>query len=57
MVPEKPPPDQLGKTKELVVDFRRGNYSPPIPVKIQGMFIEIVRSYKYLGVHLNNKLD
>lgn len=30
---------------------------PPIPVNIQGMDIEIVDSFKYLGVHLINKLD
>ena len=45
------------KTKELVVDFRRSKHSPPTPVNIQGTDIDIVRSYKYLGVHLNNKLD
>jgi len=39
------------------VDFRRGKRSPPVPVSIQGLDIEMVRSYKYLGVHLNNKLD
>ncbi|KAI3357232.1 hypothetical protein L3Q82_015471, partial [Scortum barcoo] len=27
------------------------------PVNIQGLDIERVRTYKYLGVHLNNKLD
>jgi len=41
------------KTKELVVDFRRGKRTPPVPVSIQGLDIEIVKSYKYL----NNKLD
>ena len=46
-----------GKTKELVVDFRRSKHSPPTPVNIQGTDIDIVRSYKYLGLHLNNKLD
>ena len=46
-----------GKTKELVVDFRQSKHSPPAPVNIQGTDIDIVRSYKYLGVHLNNKLD
>nr|AAA83744.1 orf2 [Batrachocottus baicalensis] len=45
------------KTKELVVDFRRGKRSPPLPLSIQGLDIEMVTSYKYLGVHLNNKLD
>ncbi|KAI3355124.1 hypothetical protein L3Q82_017997 [Scortum barcoo] len=33
-----------GKTKELVVDFRRRSHSPPAPCK-------------YLGVHLNDSLD
>ena len=42
---------------ELVVDFRRHKLPPPTPVNIQGTDIEIVESYKYLGVHLNNKLD
>ncbi|KAF7644467.1 hypothetical protein LDENG_00221510 [Lucifuga dentata] len=44
------------KTKEMVIDFRRK--SPPTTlVNIQGLDIETVESYKYLGVHLNNKLD
>ncbi|XP_049902554.1 uncharacterized protein LOC126391694 [Epinephelus moara] len=46
-----------GKTKELVVDFCRRRLLPPTPVNIQGKDIEMVTSYKYLGVHLNNKLD
>ncbi|KAI3368314.1 hypothetical protein L3Q82_008021 [Scortum barcoo] len=41
-----------GKTKELVVDFRRRSHSPPAPVSIQGTDIDTVKSYKYLGVHL-----
>ncbi|KAI3357203.1 hypothetical protein L3Q82_015667 [Scortum barcoo] len=45
------------KTKEQVVDFRRHSHSPLAPVNIQGMDIDIVKSYKYLGVHLNNNLD
>ncbi|KAF7691794.1 hypothetical protein HF521_010761 [Silurus meridionalis] len=45
-----------GKTKELVVDFRR-NKQILSPVNIQGKDIVRVDSYKYLGVHLNNKLD
>ena len=44
------------KTKEMIVDFRRK--SPPATlVSIQGKDIETVESYKYLGVHLNDKLD
>ncbi|XP_051808801.1 HIG1 domain family member 1A, mitochondrial isoform X1 [Acanthochromis polyacanthus] len=44
------------KTKEMVVDFRRRTLPHP-PVNIQGQDIETVDSFKYLGVHLNNKLD
>ena len=43
------------KTKELVIDFRRKAATHP-PVNIQGLDIETVDSYRYLGVHLNNKL-
>ena len=45
-----------GKTKELVVDFRR-HRQPCTQVNILGTDIEMMTSYKYLGVHLNNKLD
>ncbi|KAI3374005.1 hypothetical protein L3Q82_022569, partial [Scortum barcoo] len=45
-----------GKTKELVVDFRRRSHSPPAP-GTQGTDIDTVKSYKYLGVHLNDSLD
>ena len=44
------------KTKELVVDFSRNRHTAT-PVNIQGTDIEIVDSYRYLGVHLNKKLD
>ena len=37
------------KTKEMVIDLA--------PVNIQGGDIEVISVYKYLGVHLNNKLD
>uniref|UniRef100_A0A8C7Z516 Reverse transcriptase domain-containing protein n=1 Tax=Oryzias sinensis TaxID=183150 RepID=A0A8C7Z516_9TELE len=44
------------KTKEMVIDFRRR--TPQFtPVSIQGSVIEVVDSFKYLGVHLNKKLD
>ncbi|TWW80663.1 RNA-directed DNA polymerase from mobile element jockey [Takifugu flavidus] len=46
-----------GKTKELVVDIRRRNNPPPAPVNILGTDVDVVESYKYLGVHLNNNLD
>ncbi|TWW77398.1 R2DM Retrovirus-related Pol polyprotein from type II retrotransposable element [Takifugu flavidus] len=44
------------KTKEVVIDVSR-NTSHTAPVNIQDLDIEIVEEYKYLGVHLNNKLD
>ena len=45
----------IGKTKELVVKFRRKR--KPTPITIQGVEIETVDLYKFLGVHINNKLD
>jgi len=46
----------VGEMKELVIDFCRK--APHLTlVNIQGRDIEIVVDYKYLGVHLNNKLD
>lgn len=44
------------KTKELVVDMRRTKV-PVTPVFIQGVNVDIVEDYKYLGVHIDNKLD
>ena len=46
----------IGKTKVLVVDFRRSR-KPPTPISIQGVKLEIVDAYKFLGVCINNKLD
>ena len=40
----------------MVVDFRK-NRSPQAPVTIDGEEVEAVGTYKYLGVHLDNKLD
>ncbi|TWW66685.1 hypothetical protein D4764_20G0007170 [Takifugu flavidus] len=47
--------NELDKT-EVVIDFSR-KASHTAPINIQGLDIEIVEEYKYLGVHLNNKLD
>ena len=44
------------KTKEMVVDFRRSQ-PPLLPVSIEGVSVEVVNTYKYLGVHLDCKLD
>ena len=44
------------KTKELVMDFRRRK-SAPTPISINGVTVDVVQDYKYLGVYLDNKLD
>lgn len=46
----------ISKTMEVMVDYRK-NRRPPVPVSIHGDEVERVDSYKYLGVHINNKLD
>lgn len=46
----------VDKTKELVIDFGRSR-STPQPVSIGGVEVEIVKTYKYLGVQLDHKLD
>ena len=43
------------KTKELVIDFRSGVHHST-PVNIYGQNIEIVHSYKYLGITIDDKL-
>ena len=44
------------KTKEMVIDFRLSR-QPLQPINIRGNNIEVVSTYKYLGVHLDDKLD
>ena len=44
------------KTKEVIFDFRR-NKVPIVPITIKGDVVEIVDSYKYLGITIDNKLD
>ncbi|KAI3376999.1 hypothetical protein L3Q82_000224 [Scortum barcoo] len=46
------------KTREMVVvvDFRRPRPHPE-PVIIKGDCVEVVHTYKYLGVQLDDKLD
>nr|XP_043903680.1 uncharacterized protein LOC122783097 [Solea senegalensis] len=45
-----------GKTREMVIDFREKTPPHP-PVSNQGSDIELVDNFKYLGVHLNTKLN
>lgn len=41
----------ITKTKELVVDFRRGRgKTPPTPITIRGTEVEMVSNHRYLGV-------
>ncbi|KAI5090364.1 gastrula zinc finger protein XlCGF28.1-like [Silurus meridionalis] len=45
----------VDKTKEMVVDFRRAQ-SDQSPLTIDGSSVEIVKSTKFLGVHLADNL-
>ncbi|XP_058241457.1 uncharacterized protein LOC131358028 isoform X2 [Hemibagrus wyckioides] len=45
----------VDKTKEMVVDFRRAK-SEHSPLNIDGSIVEIVKSTKFLGVHLAEDL-
>ncbi|TWW59260.1 hypothetical protein D4764_06G0007900 [Takifugu flavidus] len=38
-------------------DTERNNYPPPAALNILGTDVNVVKTYKYLGVHLNNNLD
>ena len=44
------------KTKEIVVDFRRTHYQPPLPLTINGAAVEQVSSTKFLGVTITDDL-
>ena len=46
-----------GKIKEMLVDPRRSRRVPPVPSIIKGESVELVDSYKFLGVHQNSSLD
>uniref|UniRef100_A0A3B1JAG4 Reverse transcriptase domain-containing protein n=1 Tax=Astyanax mexicanus TaxID=7994 RepID=A0A3B1JAG4_ASTMX len=45
----------VDKTKEMVVDFRRAQHTHS-PLNIDGSSVEIVKSTKFLGVHLADNL-
>lgn len=45
----------VDKTKELAIDRRKR--TPVEPITIQGSEMEIIDCYKYLGVHVNSRLD
>ena len=48
----------ITKTKEIVVDYRRGRRrTQPTPISIGGTVVEMVTNHRYLGVQLDSKLD
>ena len=47
----------VNKTKELCIDFRRKHEDAPAPPLINGMHVERVNEYKYLGVTIDNKIN
>lgn len=48
----------LNKTKEMILDFRRGRRgAQTMPITIRGTDVEVVSNPRYLGVHLDERLD
>ncbi|KAI4887377.1 hypothetical protein NFI96_006708 [Prochilodus magdalenae] len=45
----------IKKAKQMIVDFRRGIHAH-LPLHVGGSAVEVVSSYRYLGVHLSNNL-
>ena len=43
-------------TKEMIVDYRKRR-TEHAPILIDGAVVEQVESFKFLGVHINNKLE
>ena len=46
----------VNKTKEIIVDFRKQQRVHP-PNHIDGTTVEKVESFKFLGIHITDKLD
>ena len=46
---------KVNKTKEMIVDFRKQQREHP-PIHIDGTVVERVVSFKFLGVHITDKL-
>lgn len=46
----------VDKCKELIIDFRKKR-NVPVTILINDRPVDVVTSYKYLGIHLDNKLD
>ena len=45
----------VNKTKKMIVDFRKQQREHP-PIHIDGTAVEKVESFKFLGVHISDKL-
>ena len=45
----------MSKTKEMIVDYRK-TMAEHAPIHINGVEVERVESFKFLGVHISNKL-
>ncbi|KAI3374329.1 hypothetical protein L3Q82_005958 [Scortum barcoo] len=45
------------KTKELIVDFRKVKRETHDPIHINGMAVECVSSFKFLGTHISENLS
>uniref|UniRef100_A0A8C7H3V2 Reverse transcriptase domain-containing protein n=1 Tax=Oncorhynchus kisutch TaxID=8019 RepID=A0A8C7H3V2_ONCKI len=46
----------VNKTKEVIVDFRKQQREHP-PIHIDGTVVERVASFKFLGIHITDKLN
>ena len=46
----------VNKTKEMIVDYRKRS-TEHVPILIEGAVVEQVESFKFLGVHVTNKLE
>jgi hypothetical protein len=45
----------VSKTKEIIIDFRRSS-NDKLPMTINGSAVEVVHSYKYLGIYVQDDL-
>ncbi|KAI5094887.1 protein GUCD1 [Silurus meridionalis] len=48
---------RLNRLKSLIVDFRKSNSRRHFPVNINGIDVERVSSFKFLGVHISEDLS
>ena len=46
----------VSETKELIVDYRK-RLAKQAPINIDGAVVEWAKSFKFLGVHITNKLS